>query len=105
MARITVTDDELSYILSKISGNTNLIEKINSQIKQSDSFYVQRKKSMIEANTIKSEISKNKVFKAIETVLKNNEALTGVNIMKYCDVSKNTAHKYLKEYKKENNLT
>ena len=104
MARIALNDDEIEYIISKISGNTNFIEKIKSQIEQSDRFYNQRKKSMLEANKIKSEISKNKVFKAIETVLKNNERLIGLNIMKYCDVSKNTAHKYLNEYKKENNL-
>lgn len=102
MARITLNEQELAYVLEKIHENKELIKKIEDELKQSSNFTKMRKKSMLEANNIKSDISKNKVNEAIKQIIKNNEKITSVNVMKYCDVAKNTALKYIREYKKNN---
>lgn len=99
--RITFTDDELNYVLDRIQDNKELVNSIDEQIKQQNSFTKDRKENIKIAIQAKADIAKNSVYKALETLNKQGIKITAEEIMKIANVSKNTALKYRREWAKD----
>jgi len=58
-------------------------------------------KNLIKAVNKKAEIAKNKVYKVIEQLKKENKRISALGISKIAGVSRNTAQKYLRQAKEE----
>lgn len=99
--RIAISEDDFKFIVSKIQDNKELLEKLNKQIEREKLFNAKRQKSALRAVEIKKEIAKEKVFKAIEILKKSNKKINSVTVIELAGVSKTTALKYLREYKKQ----
>lgn len=99
--RITLTDDELEYVLEKIADNSSLVENIQQQRIKSDSFTKARKERMLNASTSKAETVKLRVFAAIEKLEKKNKKYGTTAIMTVAKCSRGAAIKYREIYKSE----